>query len=382
MLRTICRCCVLVLGAAAALRLAPWAWAAMGLPALSPFVAISSAVAMRAAGIGLLLGLPALALALAVDRGICRYACPMGLLLEWVSRLRPRARPRRLPPLGHWALLLTLGGAAAGYPLLIWLDPFALFHGFVGALRPPVTALALLSAVGVPALGLFSLILPRAWCGRVCPLGAMQELLTTARRTLGSEEPSPAPAAEPSVLRRSVLAMGLGAAWAMATLRRPRAAGARPVRPPGALDEARFPGACVRCGNCMRACPTRILRPDTASVAGFLAPVAEFSGGYCREDCAACGEVCPSGAIARLPIGRKRATPMGIAKVDMGLCALTHGRECSACILRCPYEAITTAFNEEDYTTTLRVDAGRCPGCGACELACPMPIKAIVVHPV
>ncbi len=284
-------------------------------------------------------------------------------------------RGPRLPAIGQWVLLITLAGSLLGYPLLLWLDPLALFHGFFGALRPPFAALALLSAIGLPAVVLLTLLWPGIWCGRLCPLGAAQDLLDMARA------PSTAPAGGPGVARRSVLAVGLGAAWALATTRWARAGVARPIRPPGALDEARFPGVCIRCGNCVRVCPSHILSHDTSSVAGFLAPVAEFRSDYCREDCARCGQVCPSGAIARLPVAEKPQHPMGIAKVDMGLCALGNGRECSACILRCPYDAITTAFNWDDYTTTLRVDAAKCPGCGACEFACPMPLKAIVVVP-
>lgn len=370
MLRTVIRCFVLLLGAGLALRVAPWPWAAAGLPALSPFVAVCSAVAVRTAGVLALLALPILVLSVVLRRGFCRYGCPVGLLLEGVGRLRSRPRVLRLPNVGLWVLLATFAGSLVGYPLLLWLDPLALFHGFVGAFRPPA---AWVSAIGLPVLALLTVAWPGCWCGKLCPLGAAQDLLAL--------RPTARAARTPGLARRAALAMGLGAAWALATTRWARAGAAQCIRPPGALDEPRFPGVCIRCGNCVRVCPTGILRHDTSSVAGFLAPVAGFQGGYCREDCVRCGEVCPSGAIARLPLERKRRRPMGVAQVDMGLCALGNGRECSACILRCPYEAIATAFNWDDYTTTLRVDAAKCPGCGACELACPMPLKAIVVVP-
>ena len=66
----------------------------------------------------------------------------------------------------------------------------------------------------------------------------------------------------------------------------------------------------------------------------------------------------------------------------MDLCLLGDDRECSVCRNRCPYEAIRLVFSEEEYTLTPVVDLDRCPGCGACEAACPtQPTKAIVVEP-
>jgi MinD superfamily P-loop ATPase len=91
--------------------------------------------------------------------------------------------------------------------------------------------------------------------------------------------------------------------------------------------------------------------------------------------------VCPSGAIARLAQSEKKTTRMGLAKVEADLCLLTDNRECSICRNCCPYEAITTVWSEEEYTMVLKIDPDRCPGCGACQVACPTsPSKAIVVH--
>ena len=65
----------------------------------------------------------------------------------------------------------------------------------------------------------------------------------------------------------------------------------------------------------------------------------------------------------------------------MDLCLLGDDRECFVCRSRCPYEATRLEFSEEEYTLVPRVDAERCPGCGACEAACPTrPVRAIVVE--
>jgi formate hydrogenlyase subunit 6/NADH:ubiquinone oxidoreductase subunit I len=117
--------------------------------------------------------------------------------------------------------------------------------------------------------------------------------------------------------------------------------------------------------------------------AGLLAPVVGFQEDYCREDCARCTEVCPSGALSRLSLAEKRQTRIGLPKVDMDVCLLGDDRECSICRNACPYEAITMVFSESDYTLTPVIDPQKCPGCGACQSACPTkPVKAIQVFSI
>jgi len=190
---------------------------------------------------------------------------------------------------------------------------------------------------------------------------------------------------------------GLGAGWGAVVLNPSSGNRSKPLRPPGSVDEQRFAGLCIRCGNCIRACPTGIIRPDLGSqgIAGFLAPVVRFQDGYCREDCHACTQVCPSGAITRLSLDQKQHTPLGVAKVDFSICLLAEDRECDICARVCPYEAIDIRWSEEEYLAVPHVDHEKCPGCGACEAGCPgtnewerahsdepIPLRrAIEVHP-
>jgi ferredoxin-type protein NapF len=352
---------------------------------MSPYLVICSTIATRALGLAALIGLPVLVIVLISRRWLCRSVCPVGLLVDVVAWLRPTARTNgvKLPPIGQWAALLTIGGAVLGYPLLLWMDPLAMFSGFFGWTRHALGAAGLVSAIGLPLVLLLTAVLPNAWCERICPLGATQDLLAAPAQALRRRKSStPVPSPEQVLARRSVLAMAVGAAWAVVTMRLVRGERSKPIRPPGAVDERRFAGVCVRCGNCVRACPTGIISPDLGAlgISGFLSPVVRFDNGYCLETCRRCTEVCPSGAISRLSLEAKRKAVMGIAKVDMSVCLLSEGEECTVCAARCPYDALTIAFDEKDYSSKPRVTPEKCPGCGACEAACPTSPKAIAVR--
>lgn len=392
------RCFALAAAVIVAWTFASVSVAAVAVVAVSPFVALASVLATRTVGWAAAMAVPALVMAFVRRRWFCRWLCPTGLLCDQAGRVGLAAKRRAppLPPLGHWFALMTLAGAVLGYPLLVWLDPLALLTSFLGASwGDPLAASTLLSAAGLVAVLALSVAAPGLWCMRICPLGATQELLASVRRYLpaakktsllgedGSAADKPRHAGW-TLARRVVLASGVGAAWAWA-VGRGIAAARGVVRPPGAIDEIRFRGVCVRCGNCLRACPTKILHADLgeAGLSGLMCPVARFDPGYCREDCSLCGDVCPSGAIARLAPAGKRTARMGLAKIDVELCLLTDNRECSVCRNCCPYEAITTVWSEEEYTLAVKIDPDRCPGCGACQVACPTsPVKAIVVHPL
>lgn len=380
-LRLAARC--LALAVATAWVLAPAA-NILPLAAVSPFVGICSAVAVRAVGVVFMLGTPVLVLVLLWPRWFCRFACPVGFVQELLGGLRGRAaaRWRRWPRFGHWLALLTFGGAVAGYPLFLWLDPLAIFGGLFGAWRQPLAVASACGGLALPLVLAFDLAWPKSWCRRVCPLGAAQDMLGWPRRWFRRpREGMAAGSARRGVSgpgRRGLLVGCAGAAAGFAASR--GRGGSPPLRPPGALDEGRFTGVCIRCGSCSRVCPTRILRPDLGGhgLAGLLAPVARFDHGYCREDCHRCGQVCPSGAIERLSLDVKRRRVIGRAEVDLATCLLANGQDCTACIRACPYEAL--AVFSDGFDTRPEVNRGRCTGCGACEVVCPVtPARAVRV---
>ncbi len=356
-------------------------------PALSPFVAIGSVVATRSlsaiAGIGLVVAV----VAIVRRRWFCRWVCPTGTCADAVTRVGVRLGRRcpRVTSFGQWIAWITLGGAVVGYPLFLWLDPIAVFAGSFGVGHSAASSAGLWSALGLTAIFVLSVVWPGFWCSRVCPLGALQDSLAGCghllRRIARRSKPAVRPEAVRGWPRRAVLGAMAGIGWAM-VVRPDRALAERPLRPPGALDEADFVGVCIRCGNCLRVCPADIVRPDQGKygIAGLLTPTLDYQDDYCREDCVLCTQVCPSGALTALSLDDKRQASIGFPEVDMNVCLRGDDQECSLCRSWCPYEAIHFVFNEEDYTHTPRVDPQRCNGCGACEKACPTtPTKAIVV---
>ncbi len=374
----------------------PWVSVPKFVVQASPFVAICSSIANRSIVIGTGIGLAITVLIFLRRRWFCRYICPTGLMLEGVARLGLRKTRwwTKCPPLGQYAAILTIAGAFVGYPVLLWMDPLALFSS-------PFTiqgAADLLSSVlAVAVLGILilsTLLLGLVWCVRVCPLGGVQELLASIKSLFtGRIDAAPAwPNQAQSTIGRMPLARRAflgGAVGVGLGLWTKQVASAKPVddiplRPPGAVEEERFTGLCLRCGNCLRACPAKIIHPDTsrAGLSGLLAPQVSYDGkGYCLEDCSSCTQVCPTGALQALDLEQKCRYIIGEALVDHSICLLTLGKkDCNVCMQACPFEAVEIKWDEERYLAYPLVDFAKCNGCGACEVACPTdPYKAIQV---
>lgn len=148
------------------------------------------------------------------------------------------------------------------------------------------------------------------------------------------------------------------------------APGAALLRPPGALDELDFLGACLRCGQCVEVCPPGALRlADLGEGLAAGTPYAltrETSCTLCAgQDELRCIATCPTAALS--PVADERAVRMGVAVIDRGLCLSWQGTVCRACWHACPFpnEAITL-----DWKTRPTVVAEACVGCGLCVHAC------------
>ncbi len=92
----------------------------------------------------------------------------------------------------------------------------------------------------------------------------------------------------------------------------------RVIRPRRRSPEEEFVKRCVRCGNCMKVCPTNVLQPAIfeSGVSGIWTPRFDTSIGYCEYKCNLCGSVCPTGAIESLTQEQKMGTKMGLAGID------------------------------------------------------------------
>ncbi|MDR2819986.1 MAG: 4Fe-4S binding protein [Desulfovibrio sp.] len=157
------------------------------------------------------------------------------------------------------------------------------------------------------------------------------------------------------------------------------------IRPPGALPESRFLKLCLRCGECMKVCPGNALQPAwlAAGPEGIFSPLLTPRRGPCEPGCNACGQVCPTRAIAPLPLEEKQWAKVGTAVVNRQTClAWAEERSCVVCQEVCPYGAVNPVQQSGAKVPTPVVDAARCYGCGYCERHCPVRISAIVIQPL
>jgi polyferredoxin len=160
----------------------------------------------------------------------------------------------------------------------------------------------------------------------------------------------------------------------------------RLIRPPGALAEMQFLGACQRCGLCMRACPTQVINPTLAEagMSGFWTPRLIMTLGYCEYTCTLCGSVCPTGAIRPITAREKIGRPIkiGSAYLDRGRCLPWSGNAaCIVCQEHCPTspkaiylktEKVPRPGGGEIIVQLPYVDLKLCVGCGICEYKCPV----------
>jgi len=291
----------------------------------------------------------------------------------------------------------------------------------------------LIGAVFLCALFL-NLWIPRFYCRFICPLGALlgvlsrwalwrvartEEGCTDCRRCERSCEGACAPTAKirisecvmclncldecrhdaityrtqpsaageallPDLSRRGFVVAAVSGLLAAPVLRLDGTSGpnwyAGLIRPPGALAEEDFLARCIKCGQCMRVCPTNVIHPAglEGGIEGVWTPKLNFRVGTsgCQHTCIACGHLCPTAAIRPVSLDERLGRSgfagrgplrIGTAFVDRGRCLpWAMDKPCIVCQENCPVspKAIFTreVFNPVRTSVALTVkgtDRGR-----------------------
>jgi MauM/NapG family ferredoxin protein len=158
------------------------------------------------------------------------------------------------------------------------------------------------------------------------------------------------------------------------------------IRPPGALPESEFLARCIRCGECMKACPTNTLQPIglMAGFSAFYSPKITPRRGPCEPSCNVCGQVCPTGAIRAIALEEKMWAKIGTAHILKHKCLVWEfGKKCLICDEFCPYNAVEFKMVPDIPIAVPYVNEDRCSGCGFCQHHCPVQAEAaIVVEPM
>ena len=208
---------------------------------------------------------------------------------------------------------------------------------------------------------------------------------------------NPAPNTSASARRRFLKevagAAGGACLLALGTGLYSRQAGARPataIRPPGALAEADFLAACVRCGLCVRDCPSDTLKlsrlGDGVATGTPYFEARKIACEMCED--IPCVKACPTGALDHglTDIGKAR---MGLAVlIDHETCLNFLGLRCDVCYRVCPVidkaitlEKVHNPRSDRHAMLLPTVHSDACTGCGKCEKSCVLPEAAIKVLP-
>jgi len=251
---------------------------------------------------------------------------------------------------------------------------------------------------------LFNLLIPRFYCRFVCPLGALFGIidrfaiwrigknqsecidcklceksceggcepagnirisecvlcfncLDDCKHELISYQSQPSLAGEitnPDMSRRSFVLSLASGILAIPAVRLSNKIGSnwfhKVIRPPGALTEEEFLKRCIKCGQCMRICPTNVIQPGgiEGGLENLWTPVLNnrIGSSGCQLNCTACGQICPTSAIRPVTLDEKHgkgdfaeAGPikMGTAFFDRNRCLpWAMDKPCIVCEENCP----------------------------------------------
>jgi ferredoxin-type protein NapF len=281
--------------------------------------------------------------------------------------MRSQVSISKIPVFSRWLVIVSFGGALIGLPIFLMMDPMVIFNGFFVPWIPPFEPILLVASLGLPLLLILHLIVPHLWCEKICPMGGLQLIVKDLTELIKSPD-------NPKIVdegRRLFIGSTLGAATALIF---PGLTDGNSVsiRPPASISNKFFNALCVRCGSCIKVCPSKILKHENRIGMGLLTPVISFDKGYCLETCNRCGDICPSGAITKFSIGAKKDLKIARVEVIADTCLLLKFKECGICKNACHYDSIGfEPYNGSSLQMKPVVNKTRCNGCGACTVICP-----------
>lgn len=138
-------------------------------------------------------------------------------------------------------------------------------------------------------------------------------------------------------------------------------------RLPWLISEQQMQDACTRCGDCIGACPTRVVQKGEG---GF--PQLDFSRAECTF-CHACVDACVQ------PLFDMQASPWKVSAAVLSSCLNQHGVYCRSCLDACEVRALTVEFAGPGQQRIL-LNNDICNGCGACAAVCPEHAISIQNH--
>jgi ferredoxin len=192
--------------------------------------------------------------------------------------------------------------------------------------------------------------------------------ITDCRHNLMTYQTAPSATGEiptTSLSRRQFLTATLTGAAAIPLMRLNGSLGSNwnpaVVRPPGALPENEFLSRCIKCGQCMRLCPTNVIHPAglESGLEGLWTPILNFRIGTsgCQFNCIACGNLCPTAAIRPISLDERLGKnqfvergpiKIGTAFIDRGRCLpWAMDRPCIVCQENCPVSPKAIGTREE-----------------------------------
>lgn len=350
---------------------------------LSPFVMLNSAFVLKSfVWLNLLAGIPLVFIFLR-RRWFCHKICPLGWGCDLISsRRRGKGLSiKRIPPVGKWLAISSLIAALAGIPLFMMLDPMSIFNAFFSIFSPEISFPVLLSLMGLPLILALNIPIPGLWCAKLCPLGGLQDEISSAKNVMPGKQDKPGRIKTLTTSgRRLFLVSGAGLAAGLMLPSFIKPGKKKYLQPPGSLPEHRFNTLCLRCGNCIKSCPTGILKHhlDPSYALSWMVPEVSFTEGYCLEDCNTCSQVCPSGAITLFDQDAKKQLFIGFAEIELENCLLSENKECDRCKAACSYDAIQIEQAQGAFQMQPVVKRDTCVGCGACAVICPPRVITVI----